>query len=63
MKPAFDRGSLALGAYVYAVLAFVIIPLVIIIPMSVGQNDHLESPPSGFTLKWYAEYFTESWMA
>jgi mannopine transport system permease protein len=58
MKPAFDKGSLALGAYVYAVLAFVIIPLVIIIPMSFGQNDHLEFPPSGFTLKWYAEYFT-----
>lgn len=57
MKPPIDRGYLALGAYVYAVLAFIIIPLAIIIPMSFGRNDYLEFPPSGFTLHWYGEYF------
>ena len=34
MRPPTDRGALALGAYVYAVLAFIIVPLVIVIPMS-----------------------------
>ncbi|MBP1845658.1 mannopine transport system permease protein [Rhizobium petrolearium] len=58
MKPSIDKGSLALGTYVYAVLAFIVIPLVIVIPMSFGQNDYLEFPPKGFTLRWYAEYFS-----
>lgn len=57
MKPPVNGGSLVLGAYVYAVLAFIIIPLAIVIPMSFGRNDYLEFPPSGFTLHWYAEYF------
>ena len=59
MKPPVNRGHLALGAYVYAVLAFIIIPLVIVIPMSVSTNEYLEFPPTGFTLKWYAEYFSD----
>ncbi|WP_025037858.1 ABC transporter permease [Bradyrhizobium sp. DOA9] len=64
MKPPTDRGSLALGAYVYAVLAFIIVPLVIVIPMSFSQNDYLAFPPSGFTLKWYSEYFdSRQWRA
>ncbi|MCP3387913.1 ABC transporter permease [Bradyrhizobium sp. CCGB12] len=64
MKPPADKGSLALGACVYAVLAFIIVPLVIVIPMSFGQNDYLAFPPSGFTLKWYAEYFdSRQWRA
>ncbi len=52
-----NKGSLALSAYVYAVLAFIIIPLVIVIPMSITTSEFLEFPPTGFTLKWYAEYF------
>jgi len=64
VKPPTDRGSLVLGAYVYAVLAFIIVPLVIVIPMSFSQNDYLAFPPTGFTLKWYAEYFdSRQWRA
>lgn len=58
MKPPVDRGSLVLSTYVYAVLAFIIIPLVIVIPMSFGTRDYLEFPPTGFTLKWYEDYFS-----
>ena len=58
MKSPVDRGSLALSAYVYVVLAFIVIPLIIVIPMSFGQSDYLEFPPRGFTLKWYEEYFS-----
>jgi mannopine transport system permease protein len=57
MKAPVDRGSIALTASVYLVLAFIIIPLVIVIPMSFSPRDFLEFPPSGFTLKWYEEYF------
>ncbi|WP_378942331.1 ABC transporter permease [Mesorhizobium sp. ANAO-SY3R2] len=59
-----QTGSLALSAYVYAVLAFIMLPLVIIVPMSFGQNDFLEFPPTGFTLHWYFEYFGDRrWQA
>lgn len=53
-----NKGSLALGLFVFGVLAFITLPLVIIIPMSFGQNDYLQFPPVGFTFKWYIDYFT-----
>lgn len=64
MSRRLDLGSLALSAYVYAVLAFIILPLVIVVPMSFSQNDFLEFPPTGFTLRWYFEYFGDRrWQA
>lgn len=48
---------MALTVFVGMVLVFIIVPLVIVIPMSFSPKDFLEFPPSGFTLKWYEEYF------
>lgn len=47
-----------------AVLAFLLLPTVIIIPMSFGTASYLEFPPRGLTLAWYREYFADAdWMA
>lgn len=57
-KP-LDGGKLVLNAYVYGVLLFILLPLVIIIPMSFSPKEFLEFPPTGFTLRWYGEYLAD----
>lgn len=37
------------------VMAFLVIPVIIIIPMSFGGSGIMEFPPSSFSLRWYRE--------
>lgn len=54
----------ALNAYVYAVLAFVLIPIMIILPMAFSETTYLAFPPQGFTLTWFEQFFgSRRWMA
>ncbi|WP_226581490.1 ABC transporter permease [Acuticoccus sediminis] len=55
--------SLMLNAYVYAVLAFIIVPILVILPMAFSEPAYLTFPPEGFTLNWFAEFFgNRRWM-
>ncbi len=57
-------GSLRWMAAGYAVLAFLLLPTVLVVPMSFGRNPYLEFPPTGFTLQWYEAYFFDrGWMS
>ena len=42
-----------------AVIAFLLLPTLLIIPMSFGPEKYLEFPPRALTLKWYLEYFSD----
>lgn len=45
-------------------LFFLILPTILVIPMSLGSADYLEFPPKGMTLKWYVQYLTDpDWIA
>ena len=56
--------SLALNAAVYAILAFVLIPILIILPMAFSETTYLAFPPKGFTFDWFGEFFGDRrWMA
>jgi putative spermidine/putrescine transport system permease protein len=46
--------GLARGAVVAAVLAFLILPNLIVIPISFNSTSLLSFPPTGFSFKWYA---------
>ena len=47
-----------------AVLFFLILPTLIVIPISFGGATFLEFPPRSFSLRWYESYFTSSeWMS
>ncbi|MFC5327253.1 ABC transporter permease [Bradyrhizobium oligotrophicum] len=46
------------------VLFFLVLPTLIVVPMSVGTASYIEFPPRGLTLKWYADYFADpDWRA
>ena len=46
-----------LYCFVTVVFAFLILPNFIVIPLSVTDSIYLEFPPSGFTWRWYQDYF------
>ena len=51
------RGRLWLYALAGIVLAFLIVPTLIVIPMSFSASQYLEFPPRQWSLRWYENYF------
>jgi mannopine transport system permease protein len=57
-------GRFTLHAVAWAVVVFLMVPTLIVVPMSFSPAEHLQFPPKGFTLRWYSAYFADSdWMA
>lgn len=67
-KPRAAHGSrvarLVWATGVSAILVFLILPTLIIVPMSISDTAYLRFPPEGMTLRWYGAYFSDAdWMA
>jgi mannopine transport system permease protein len=46
------------------VLAFLILPTLLVLPMSFSEASYLRFPPSGISLRWYQAYLTDTeWIA
>lgn len=61
-RPA--AATLAVSAVAYAVTIFLLLPTILIVPMSFGPDQYLRFPPGGFTLHWYEAYFKDAdWIA
>lgn len=65
MERWLDRlPKLLLWGYASAVFAFLVIPLLVVIPVSFSSSLYLQFPPPGFSLQWYRQYFTDpQWIA
>ncbi|MGR3913447.1 MAG: ABC transporter permease [Gammaproteobacteria bacterium] len=67
-RPAGDaqiphRARLWLYFLAGAVILFLIIPTLIVIPMSFSASQYLEFPPSDWSARWYENYFrSNAWM-
>lgn len=56
------RSRLWLYALAALVLAFLVVPTLIVIPMSFSGSQYLEFPPRQWSLRWYENYFaSRSW--
>jgi putative spermidine/putrescine transport system permease protein len=56
--------GLLLAGHCFLVLGFLLIPVLMVIPMSFSETRYLKFPPSGFTFHWYSEFFTSTtWIA
>lgn len=56
-------GRLWLYAVAVLVMAFLVAPTLIVIPMSFSDSQYLEFPPREWSLRWYETYFgSVSWM-
>ena len=47
-------GRVAIAAASWLVVAFLVLPLAVVIGVSVTETEFLKFPPEGFSLKWYA---------
>jgi len=57
------RARLWLYALAGAVLAFLIVPTLIVVPMSFSASQYLVFPPRQWSLRWYENYFSSAtWM-
>lgn len=54
-SPHSRGGQIALWIFVAAILAFLMLPLLVIIPMSFTSVTFLIFPPPGWSLRWYEE--------
>ena len=53
-----------LAALVGLILFVLVLPTLIVVPISFGTAPYIEFPPSGLTLRWYIEYFSDpDWIA
>lgn len=50
----------ALRLFAALVLAFLVVPILAIVPLSFSAGSFLHYPLPGFSLRWYAEFFTSS---
>ena len=57
LQRAFD---LTLATYFALVLAFLLLPLFIVIPVSFNGGRWLRFPPESFSLRWYENYLTDA---
>ncbi|MGD0187972.1 MAG: ABC transporter permease [Roseiarcus sp.] len=46
-----------LWAYSVAVFAFLVVPLLVVVPVSFSSGMYLQFPPPGLSLHWYEDYF------
>lgn len=50
-------GSSILSAVAAALCIFLILPTLIVAPISFTETDFITFPPHGFSMRWYAEFF------
>lgn len=64
-RPYRAAATILLKGFVLgAVLFFLVLPTLIILPISLGTADYIEFPPRQLTLRWYREYLSDpEWMA
>ena len=48
-------GGIAFALLIAFILFFLMLPTLIVIPMSFGTANYIEFPPSGLTLRWYLD--------
>ncbi|WP_244618838.1 ABC transporter permease [Rhizobium sp. 18065] len=61
MRSAF---TIVGGLIVASILFFLVLPTLMILPMSLSTSTHLQFPPEGLTLDWYMAFFADpDWMA
>ena len=57
------RSRLWLYAVAVLVMAFLVLPTLIVVPMSFSGSQYLEFPPRGWSLRWYRSYLASpEWM-
>lgn len=52
-------GRILLGCFAGAVFTFLMVPLLVVFPISVSSAAYLQFPPPGFSWQWYQRFFED----
>ena len=67
MLEAYPDNRLArilLWSFCALVMAFLMLPTLVVVPLSFSASDLLEFPPRAYSLRWYENFFgSATWMA
>jgi putative spermidine/putrescine transport system permease protein len=55
-----SRGGRLLAIYFWVIVAYLLLPILIIVPTSFSAQDFLRFPPARLGWRWYAEYLSSS---
>ena len=55
-----QAGRLAFYGLVGLILVFLILPTLLVVPMSFSPTNFLQFPPTGFSTRWYVAYFSDA---
>jgi putative spermidine/putrescine transport system permease protein len=57
------KSRIALWIFAIIIIAWLVLPTLVIIPISFNDAASLNFPPKGFSLKWYENFFTDpAWL-
>ena len=59
-RPYETVGSGAIAAVALAVLIFLVLPIMVVVPMSFSSAEALTFPPPGFSFRWYESFFGDA---
>lgn len=59
-RAPLSPGAVLLWAYSLLVIAFLLFPTLLLVPVSFGSAQHLEFPPRALSLRWYAAYLSDA---
>jgi putative spermidine/putrescine transport system permease protein len=63
-RPAGAAGHRGVRFVAWTVLVLMAVPLAVMIPLSLSPTAYMHFPPTGFSLRWYENYFTRAdWVA
>lgn len=63
VHPRKNRGRIALRLIAGLIFLFLMVPLVVVFPISFSAGSYLRFPPPGFSLQWYGRYLSDpSWI-
>lgn len=54
-----NGGRIVLGLFTGLVLLFLVVPLLILLPISFSSGMYTTFPPPGFSIQWYEKYFAD----
>jgi len=57
---ATEVWRIALHVYIALILLFLILPVLIVFPISFSSSAYLQFPPPGWSLRWYSAYFNDA---
>jgi len=57
MKP-LSFGRIVLGFAVVLILVFLMVPILIVVPLSFSDTRFMTFPPPGYSLRWYHAFFS-----